>query len=160
VPPLPFHAIQDHSAFAMTGTKEASRVQWMWRLLFSALLCLPAIFMLVAGTWNERPGVSSEPRYGSGAQLYSSMSASLTISLPKAQVGPVLAGLDQSQVALNLPAPVSTPPPGPQRSGRPHRKVEVWYSASPKQEAQTLLHWRLTSRPSAWIPGPNQDSGG
>jgi hypothetical protein len=60
VPPLPFHAIQDHSAFAMKGTKEASRVQWMWRLLFSALLCLPAIFMLVAGTWNERPGVSSE----------------------------------------------------------------------------------------------------
>jgi len=135
-------------------------VQWMWRLLFSALLCMPAIFMLVAGTWNERPGVSSEPRYGSGSQLYASTSGSLTISLPKAHVGPVWAGLDQSEIALNPPAPVSTPPPGPQKSRSQHRKAELWYAASPKQEAPTLLHWRLTSRPSAWIPGPNQDSGG
>ena len=144
----------------MMGTKGASRVQWMWRLLFSALLCVPAIFMLVVGAWNDRPIASPEPRYGSDSQLYSSTGAAPAISLSKEEAGPVVAGAGQSETALNIPAPVNPPTPGPQRSRGQRPKVELWYATTPKQEAPTFLHWRLTTRPGVWIPGANQDSGG
>jgi len=132
----------------------------MWRLLISALLCVPAIFMLVAGAWNDRRAVKSEPRYGSDSQLYSSTTAPLTISLPKAEPALVVTSPDQSEMALNVPDPVSTPPSGPQRSHSQHPKLGLWYAAAPKQEAPGFLHWRLTSRPGVWVPGPNQDGGG
>ncbi len=135
-------------------------MQWMWRLLISALLCVPAIFMLVAGAWNDRRVVPSEPRYGFESQLYPSRSAPLTISLPKVEAGTVVAGPGQPEAAQDVPAPVRTPQPGPQHTHSQHAKVGLWYAASPKQEAPTFLHWRLTTRPGVWLPGPNQDSGG
>jgi hypothetical protein len=135
-------------------------VQWMWRLLISALLCVPAIFMLVAGAWNDRRVIPSEPRYGSDAQLFSSTSAPLTITLPKAEAGLVGVGPDQSEMALNVAAPVDPPPSEPQRTHSQHPKLGLWYAATPKQETPAFLHWRLTNRPGVWVPGPNQDGGG
>jgi hypothetical protein len=135
-------------------------LQWTWRLLISALLCMPAILMLAAGAWNDRPVASSEPRYGFDPQLYSSISAPLTISLPKPEAGPVMAGAGQSEMALNVPAPANPPLPGPQRNYGQHPKVELWYAAAPKQEVPTFLHWPRTTRPGVWVPGPNQDGGG
>ena len=134
-------------------------MQWMWRLLLSALLCVPAIFMLLVGARNDRP-VVPEPRYSLDPQLYSSTSVAPTISLPKAEAAPVEAGAGQSEMALNTPAPANPPQPGPQRGRSQRPKVELWYAAIPKQEAPTLLHWRLTTRPGVWVPGANQDSGG
>jgi len=135
-------------------------VQWMWRLLFSALLCIPGIFRLVAGAWHDRPAVSSEARYHFDPQLYSSTGAAPTISLPKTEAGPVIASADRSDMALNTPAPASAPQPALQHRHSLHPRVGLWYAATPKQDAQTLPHWRLTARPGFWVPAQNQDSGG
>lgn len=136
-------------------------MQWMWRLLFSALLCMPAIFMLVVGAWNEHPVASPEPRYSSAPQMYSSTDAALTISLPKTEAGPAMTSdAGESEFTLNVPAPVDPPLHSSPRGHSQHLKVNLWYAAAPKQESPTLLHWRLTTRPGVWAPGPNQDSGG
>jgi len=134
-------------------------VQWMWRLLFSALLCVPAIFMLIAGAWNDRANVSPGPRYDSAVQLHSSANTLLTIGLLSAEADPVVAVPDQPKMALVVPAPANAPPLRPQRSHSQHPKVELWYAATPKQETSSVLHWRGTTRAGVWIPGPNQDSG-
>jgi hypothetical protein len=134
-------------------------VQWMGRLLFSAVLCVPAIFMLIAGAWDDRPNVSPG-RYDSAYQLHSAANTPLTISLPRSEADPIVAVPDQPKMALDVPASANTPPLRPQRTHSQHPKVELWYAATPKQEAPTFLHWRMTTRPGVWIPGPNQDSGG
>ena len=135
-------------------------MQWMWRLLFSALLCVPAIFMLLVGAWNDRPVVSPEPRYSANPQLHASTGTGLTISLPRAEADPMVPSAGDPEMALAVPAPVNQPPPKPQRSHSQLPKVELWYAAVPKQEAPTARHWRFTTRPGVWVPGPNQDSGG
>jgi hypothetical protein len=133
-------------------------LQWMWRLLFSGLLCLPAIFMLVAGAWNDRAITSSGPPNGSGLERsYSSSAADLTISLPRASqaAAPAVAAAESPEPAANAPV-ASPPPPVHQRSRPSHARLEVWYAAAPRQEA----HWTLTRRPLIWVPGANPDGGG
>src|SRR6185437_7409128 len=95
----------------------------MWRLLFSALLCVPGIFMLVAGAWNDRPAVSSEARYRFDPQLYSSTGTTPTISLPKIEAGPVVSSADRSEMALSTPAPASAPQPALQHRHSQHPRV-------------------------------------
>jgi hypothetical protein len=92
--------------------------------------------------------------------LYSLTSAAPAISLPKAEAGLIVASAGQLEMALNIPAPVNPPRPGPQRSRSQRPRMGLWYAAAPKQEAPTFLHWRLTTRPGVWVPGANQDGGG
>jgi hypothetical protein len=134
----------------------------MWRLLFSGLLCVPAIFMLVAGAWNERAITSPEPPNGSGLERpYASSAADLTISLPRAEqaAAPAVTTAEDLDLASNQPA-ASPPPPVPQRSRPPHARLELWYAAAPRQEAPASVSWTLTRRPAIWVPGANQDGGG
>ena len=135
-------------------------MQWMWRLLFSALLCVPGIFMLVAGAWNDRPGISPESRYRLDPQLYSSTGTAPTISLPKTEAGAVVAGADQPERPLNIPAAAKAPQAGLQHAPSQHPRLGLWYAATPKPDGPTFPHWRLTAQPGFWAPGPNQDSGG
>jgi hypothetical protein len=134
-------------------------VQWAWRLLFSGLLCVPALFMLVAGAWNDRAITSPEPPDSSG--LYARSSADLTISLPRAELAaePAVTATENQEPAPNAPV-ASPPPPAPQRSRAPHARLELWYAAAPRQEAPASAHWTLTRRPGIWVPGANQDGGG
>ncbi len=146
----------------MTGAEGGlGLVQWMWRLLFSGLLCVPAIFMLVAGTWSDSavpaPDLLVNPSVQQ-QQSYVLRATNLTISLPGPTPEPLAATPDTRKLPASTPVVAAAAPP--QRSQAPRPRLELWHAAAPRQETAAPAHWALTHRPALWVAAANQDGGG